>query len=123
MKAYSRIVAFMIVAGAIFSCACATHGWRSVTAGYARDLQLSMPSGVVLTVGHRVDIEFEIHNRGRKTLVACLGRSRQIDLVSDSRKSVDGRPPVGASVVVVDHPSCERHFALQPGGRFKWKEE
>ena len=75
-----------------------------------------------LSVGARVELEFQIRNRGNRTLDPCLSSARQVLVLSDNRTGVDGRPPLGGSLSLVDHPGCERRFALEPGAHFAWKE-
>ena len=115
-------IAVGILIGLMGGSACATHGWRKAVAEYEQGLQMSVESPSVLNVGAEVDLELQIHNRGKRKLDACLGPSRQMSVISDNRTGVDGRPPVGGFASLVDHPGCERRFTLEPGAHFGWKE-
>ena len=122
MRSVSRQVVGGLLAAVIGTSACAMHGWRQAIAEYERGLQLSLESPSLLDAGEQVDVKLEIQNRGKQVLTACLGYSRQIHVISDIRTAVQGRPPVGSSGQIVDHPRCERPFKLEPGDRFAWSE-
>lgn len=103
---------------------CASHAHKAdrVLNEYESALQLSVGVVDAVAVGQHIDLQLNLSNRGNRVITACLGTARQINLLSNGRVAVAGRPPVGGAVSSVDHPSCSRRLALEPGESVDWSE-
>jgi hypothetical protein len=82
----------------------------------------ALESALVLRIGQAkrdeaggaIDFTFELRNRGRESVSACLGMSRRVSYEANSRG--------GTSGTFVDHPGCVREFEIPPSGVMSWDE-
>lgn len=79
-----------------------------------RGLALTIVEAKRSAVPGSVDFKFELKNGGPAAASACLGPSRSVWYEAGSGGGVRSD--------VVDHPGCEREFAIQPGSAWAWSE-
>jgi hypothetical protein len=79
-----------------------------------RALALTIVEARRSAVAGSVDFSFELKNGGSTPAIACLGPSRSVWYKAGSGS--------GVSSDLIDHPGCQREFAIQPGRTWAWSE-
>ena len=95
------------LAAAIAVAACTAR--RGVVATLERDLHASVrliQSGSA-PVGSALEVEFVVQNDGTSTIESCFGPAFEVTFLN-------GHEAKGWAEMV-DHPTCQQHFALNPG--------
>ncbi|MEZ5288277.1 MAG: hypothetical protein R2712_26445 [Vicinamibacterales bacterium] len=78
------------------------------------DLKLTIVETKRSTVAGSVDFGLELKNGGSESASACLGPSRSVWYKAGSGG--------GVSSDLVDHPGCQREFAIEAGRALAWSE-
>jgi hypothetical protein len=81
---------------------------------------LSLVSPPTVTVGEEFLIRFRVQNAGRRSIDACVGHARSVQIIPEN--DTDGNEPIGISSTFLDHPGCQQRFRLAPGAHFEWNE-
>jgi hypothetical protein len=117
-----------VVAQAMLAAAaCSTHMGRVNRAIKEYDTCLVLVAtvqGQDLRIGQDAELQLVLRNRRTVgSIDACIGVTRRYRLSAVPYELRESRPPVAESGGLIDHPYCERRFALGPGEQLSWSEK